>query len=221
MGSWRFFFFLHMDFWESGLACHAWALIWVMSHNKWVMKCNIWVISQMYIYMCINHAQCDLVTLCMIQMTPEFLCAGYMYNVQSLQQRVLRISSTGWRRLIGCLKFQVIFRKKATIYRALLRKMTYEDKASMTLRHPVAHGLLRIFVAPGIIANIVSLSKALFRIVLREPFSKVSSTFLFYNQIISAFFFENFCAPLQPSFPDCTAWNILKRQLHNHFLTVT
>jgi len=27
-------------------------------------------------------------------------------------------------------KLQVIFRKRATIYRALLRKMTYEDKAS-------------------------------------------------------------------------------------------
>jgi len=29
-----------------------------------------------------------------------------------------------------CLKLQVIFRKKATHYRALLRKMTYKDKAS-------------------------------------------------------------------------------------------
>ena len=37
---------------------------------------------------------------------------------------------TGWRRLIGCLKLQVIFRKRATNYRALLRKMTYEDMAS-------------------------------------------------------------------------------------------
>jgi len=33
-------------------------------------------------------------------------------------------------KLIGCLKLQVIFRKRATNYRALLRKMTYEDKAS-------------------------------------------------------------------------------------------
>ena len=37
---------------------------------------------------------------------------------------------TGWRRLIGCFKLQVIFRKRATNYRALLRKMTYQDKAS-------------------------------------------------------------------------------------------
>jgi len=41
-----------------------------------------------------------------------------------------RLVSTGWRRLIGCLKVQVIFRKLATNYKALLRKMTYKDKAS-------------------------------------------------------------------------------------------
>jgi len=39
-------------------------------------------------------------------------------------------SRTGWRRLVRCLKVQVIFRKRANNYRALLRKMTYEDKAS-------------------------------------------------------------------------------------------
>jgi len=39
-------------------------------------------------------------------------------------------TTTGWRRLIGCLKVQVIFRKRATNYRALLRKMTYEDQVS-------------------------------------------------------------------------------------------
>jgi len=35
-----------------------------------------------------------------------------------------------WRRPIGCLKSQVIFHKRATNIRALLRKMTYKDKAS-------------------------------------------------------------------------------------------
>jgi len=37
---------------------------------------------------------------------------------------------TGWRRPIGCLKSQAIFRKRATDYRALLRKMTHQHKAS-------------------------------------------------------------------------------------------
>jgi len=37
---------------------------------------------------------------------------------------------TGWRRLIGSPSLQVIFHKRATNYRALWRKVTYEDKAS-------------------------------------------------------------------------------------------
>ena len=37
---------------------------------------------------------------------------------------------TGWRTPLGCLKLQVIFCKRAANYRALLRKMTFEDKAS-------------------------------------------------------------------------------------------
>ena len=44
---------------------------------------------------------------------------------KSLQQ-----SSTGWRRLIGSPKLQIIFHKKATKCRSLLRKMTYKDKGS-------------------------------------------------------------------------------------------
>jgi len=42
---------------------------------------------------------------------------------------------TGWRRLIGCLKLQVIFRKRATNYWALLRKMTFKDQASYDAIH--------------------------------------------------------------------------------------
>ena len=38
--------------------------------------------------------------------------------------------NTGWRRLIGSPKLQIIFHKRATKYRALLRKMTYKDKRS-------------------------------------------------------------------------------------------
>jgi len=37
---------------------------------------------------------------------------------------------TGWRRLIGSPKLQIILHKRATKYRALLRKITYKDKGS-------------------------------------------------------------------------------------------
>ena len=38
--------------------------------------------------------------------------------------------TTGWRRLIGSPKLQIISHKRATKYRSLLRKMTYKDKGS-------------------------------------------------------------------------------------------
>jgi len=37
---------------------------------------------------------------------------------------------TGWRRLIGSPQLHIIFHKRATKYRSLLRKMTYKDKGS-------------------------------------------------------------------------------------------
>ena len=45
-------------------------------------------------------------------------------------QTIMRIHCTGWRRLIGSLKLQILFHKRATKYRALLRKLTYKDKGS-------------------------------------------------------------------------------------------
>jgi len=50
---------------------------------------------------------------------------------------------TGWQRLIGCLTLQIIFHKRATNYRAFLRKMTYKDKASYeSMSHPTCVTLL-------------------------------------------------------------------------------
>ena len=46
------------------------------------------------------------------------------------------IVHTGWRKPINCLKLQVIFRKKAINYGALLREMTYQDKACYTSSPP-------------------------------------------------------------------------------------
>ena len=40
------------------------------------------------------------------------------------------MQTTGWQGCIQCLNLQVAFRKRATNYRALLREMTYKDKAS-------------------------------------------------------------------------------------------
>jgi len=40
----------------------------------------------------------------------------------------MMVPTTGWRRLIGSPKLQIIFHKRATKHRSLLRKMTYKDK---------------------------------------------------------------------------------------------
>ena len=48
-----------------------------------------------------------------------------------------RYSATGWRRCIGCCMLQVSFRKRATNYRALLQKITFQDRHFMGLHHPV------------------------------------------------------------------------------------
>ena len=46
---------------------------------------------------------------------------------------------TGWRRLIGSSKLQIIFHKRATKYRPLLPKMTYKDKGSYESSPPCAN----------------------------------------------------------------------------------
>jgi len=53
---------------------------------------------------------------------------NFIQRILHSVERVLH--STGWRRLIGSPKLQIIFHKRATKYRALLRKMTYKDKGS-------------------------------------------------------------------------------------------
>jgi len=45
--------------------------------------------------------------------------------------KMIRIANTGWRRPIGCLNLQVIFRNRATDYRALLRKLTHKVFATL------------------------------------------------------------------------------------------
>jgi len=52
---------------------------------------------------------------------------------------------TGWRRLVGFPKLQIIFHKRATKYRSLLRKMTYKDKGSYESSPPCMHTHRELF----------------------------------------------------------------------------
>jgi len=54
----------------------------------------------------------------------------YKYIPQKRTRVMRMLCITGWRRLIGSPKLQIIFHKRATKYRSLLQKMTYKDEGS-------------------------------------------------------------------------------------------
>jgi len=58
------------------------------------------------------------------------------FSVGTFRQMCWHDFPTGWRRLIGSPKSQIIFHKRATKYRSLLRKMTYKDKGSYESSSP-------------------------------------------------------------------------------------
>ena len=80
-------------------------------------------IHQIYMYLCSTRA-CVCVCVCQI-IACVCVCVCHIVCI-CIGHRV----GTGWRRRVGSLKLQVIFRKRATNYRALLRKTTYKDKTS-------------------------------------------------------------------------------------------
>jgi len=98
----------------------------------YVCVCVRWHIigTNIHIRMCICICICICVYIC-----ESNILALQSYYIRSWVIIIIKLS-TGWRRLIGCLKLQVIFRKKATNYRALLRKITYKDEASYDATPP-------------------------------------------------------------------------------------
>ena len=94
----------------------------------------------MYIHTCMYIFPCIYFIIMHIHMY-IFHCHEYMFHYHEyidvyislsciyIYTHLYKFHGTGWRRHIGCLKLQVMFRTRAAIYRALLRKMTYTDKA--------------------------------------------------------------------------------------------
>jgi len=54
----------------------------------------------------------------------QIVCMTVKHSLKS------QLLSTGWPRLIGSPKLQIILHNRATKYRSHLRKMTYKDKGS-------------------------------------------------------------------------------------------
>jgi len=79
----------------------------------------------------------------------SFIYYDMTHSYVSQSMYVTWLSTTGWRRLIGSPKLQVIFHKRATKYRALLRKMTYKDKGSYECSPPCRQDLPRLHAWHG------------------------------------------------------------------------
>ena len=77
----------------------------------------IWDMSKSLLHLKMPH----------IHVTEQIVTTNPCYTWKCENAKIL---ATGWRRLIGSLKLQIIFHKRATKHRSLLRKMPYTDKGS-------------------------------------------------------------------------------------------
>ena len=90
---------------------------------------------------CCSVLQCVAVCCSVLQRPTAFIWRYVYVNRGEMHTKVndshIPFTHTGWRRLIGSRKLQIIFHKRAIKYRSLLRKMIYIIRDPMSLRHPV------------------------------------------------------------------------------------
>ena len=89
---------------------------------------NIYI--SIYVHICVyTHTVYICIHMCVH--TYIYICIYiYVYMFVHIHIHTCIHIYTGWRRLIGSPKLQIIFHKRATKYRSLLRKMTFEDKGT-------------------------------------------------------------------------------------------
>jgi len=96
---------------------------------------NVYVYDHVWMCTCMTMSECVRVWPCLNVYVYDHMSHGTPVNTSYhtnkwgkapvwKKEAYLTDNCTGWRRLIRCLKLQVIYRKRATDYRALLRKMT-------------------------------------------------------------------------------------------------
>jgi len=89
----------------------------------------------------LHHLYVSTQPTCLLHLYMYILCI-YVYSTSTCLSHLYMYTltlHTVWRRLIGCLKLQVMFRKRAINYWALLRKMIYEIRHPMRLHQPVSN----------------------------------------------------------------------------------
>jgi len=103
--------------------------IHIYLHMHMYIHIHIYIYIYIYIYTCIH------------------VCIHtYIYIDTNMCQCIYIYTSTGWRRLIGSPKLQIIFHKRATKYRAILQKMTYKDKGSYESSPPCTYRCMHSYI---------------------------------------------------------------------------
>jgi len=146
----------HSHLWHDSLACMTWLhhvcyvgtftftrVTWLIHmHNVTGSSISVTWHVHMWHVMPESYVYVPYVFICMCSYVsstyPEscvyksdvFVCVFYVFESCVTWDAGIICVRSGWRRPIGRLKLQVIFRKRASNYRALLRKMTYKVMAS-------------------------------------------------------------------------------------------
>ena len=122
-------------------------IVWIVSCFMCELYC-VFCITTTLCELCMYYAVCELYCVlcvnCIMYYVCIVLCIMYKDNIVWIGFK----TGTGWRRLIGSPKLQIIFHKRATKYRALLRKMTYKDKGSYESSPPCTTANLSFSQSP-------------------------------------------------------------------------
>jgi len=126
--------YIHVNIYKNIYMWICMLCVWKMyqSYCRYLHVYYTYVHIHMCIYICASA--CSACEICL-----RNLVCIYIYSRICIYTYVSMHIYTGWRRLIGSLKLQIIFHKRATKYRSLLQKMTYKDKGSYESLPPCMH----------------------------------------------------------------------------------
>jgi len=122
MSNMRMSMFFQNMFLKNVCTCSLQTFQWVLLMN-WLCQICEWACSL---------RTCSFRTCSLRTFNWAFLMNGLCQTCEWVTTHIWmsHVTHTGWRRLIGSPKLQIIFHKRATKHRSLLRNMTYKDKGS-------------------------------------------------------------------------------------------